>query len=196
MKAFTVFSKHALHRIQERTTLRESEIAEILDANRGLNLGRKPGFDREHWLFYSLQDDDYFVAIRDRLVGKVVTVLPLDFHSNVAWPVTDQQKAEAKALYRAPGQMTTSTAAPDGQRFRVSIGLCDSSGHVRWRSAGKYTITDKYPDPESFSKVYIERMMSCDVDRLRLDMAEVVGITIRIGKNGDPVYFDVPATVR
>ena len=83
MQAFTHFSKHAFDRIAQRTHLRCEDIARILDQKLALNTGRKPGLNRNHLLFYSIPDDDFFVAIQDELTGTIVTVLPLDYsHSS------------------------------------------------------------------------------------------------------------------
>ena len=101
MQAFTHFSRHAFERIAQRTKLSCEEIALIIDRKLIVNTGRKPGFDRNHLLFYSAPDDNFYVAIQDGLTGTVVTVLPLDYHANLAWVVSLEDCALAEAVLHA-----------------------------------------------------------------------------------------------
>jgi hypothetical protein len=48
--------------------------------------------------FYSKPDDAVFVAVHDRLFGRLITVLPLDYHRNLAWDVSDADRRLAKVL--------------------------------------------------------------------------------------------------
>jgi hypothetical protein len=105
------FSRHARRRLGQRCRMSSGELAEILDRRLAVNTGRKPGFEKVHLLFFSPRDDAYFVAIQDRLAGTVVTVLPLDYHEQLAWPVTDEQRAEARRLIDAHAARRWSRAA-------------------------------------------------------------------------------------
>lgn len=98
MQAFTHFSQHAFVRIAQRSALSCEEIAEILDQKRCISVGKAPGFNREHWLFYSLDDQCCFVAIQDTMSGTVITVLPMDYHKKLAWEVKSTDCAHAKKL--------------------------------------------------------------------------------------------------
>ena len=98
MQAFTHFSRHAFERIGQRTKLSCEEIASILDRGLVFNTGKKPGFNRNHLLFYSEPDDDCYVAIQDGLTGTVVTVLPLDNPGNLARKVTPDDCPKAKEI--------------------------------------------------------------------------------------------------
>lgn len=98
MSAFTHFSRHGSQRVSQRLAISAEELAEMLDHGLFVNTGSKPGFRREHLVFWSLKNDEAFVAIRDALTGTVVTVLPLEYHDNLAWPISEEVQLEAKAL--------------------------------------------------------------------------------------------------
>lgn len=70
------FSKDGLARLAEKSSLAFLDLAKILDCNMYVNIGREPGFNREHKLFYSIQEASYYVAIQNIHTGGVITVLP------------------------------------------------------------------------------------------------------------------------
>lgn len=98
MSRFAYFSKHALERVNQRTKLNQFTIAEILDFGLAIDVGSEPVFDRKHWLFFSLLDDCCYVATQDSLTGLVVTVLPMNYHENLAWKVSPVQLQQAEKL--------------------------------------------------------------------------------------------------
>ena len=99
MAILTYFSKHARYRIEHRTRLTDAEITDILENKHIVDIGTEPASRRVHLLFYSLLDDAYFIAVRDSLYGTVSTLLPLEFHALMAWPVkqADLDLAKVKA---------------------------------------------------------------------------------------------------
>jgi hypothetical protein len=98
---FTHFSQHANKRVLQRTRLSTQYLARVLDHRLVVNTGTEPGLPREHLLFYSTPDECCFVAVRDTMTGKVVTVLPLEYHQNLAWAVSPAQVKMAKDLASA-----------------------------------------------------------------------------------------------
>src|SRR5699024_12219163 len=82
--------------------MKEEELVELLDRGAFINTGRKPGFNREHLLFWSTSDNKPFVAIRDKLYGEVGTVLTLNYHENLAWGVDEEGVIAAKELAENP----------------------------------------------------------------------------------------------
>ena len=191
MRKFTVFSRHALSRIQERTRLNETRIAEILDAGQAVFVGRKPGFDREHWLFYSPDDDDCFVAIRDRLVGKVVTVLPLDYHENLAWRITEAQCADARHLHSQPVIAEEPTVVTEEPTRWVIAVQHFTEGRIKTTSLGKYPIRPEHPDPATFFSWWRPNELADNLRSRDIDPESVAGISIRRGNKGDPVFFEL-----
>ncbi|MFQ3190902.1 MAG: hypothetical protein ACI936_002038 [Paraglaciecola sp.] len=93
---FTHFSKHSILRIGQRTKLTPARIADIVDMGLAIDVGVERVFNRKHWLIYSSEDDDFFVAIQDSFTGLVVTVLTIDYHRNLAWKVDKEFFVKAK----------------------------------------------------------------------------------------------------
>ena len=112
MGRFAHFSRHALKRIKQRTGVNYFSIADILDGRMAVDIGQEPVFGRRHWLFYSEPDDCCFVAIQDSMSGLVITVLPLEYHANLAWKISldDCQKAKTLATSCA-GSVASSSAS-------------------------------------------------------------------------------------
>jgi len=90
----TKFTLHAFIRVHDRLRLPPTEIADILDSNRCVPIGRDG--HRVHRLFYSEPDDYYFVAVQDERNGEVVTILPIDYHNR--WKVSHEPLERAKQL--------------------------------------------------------------------------------------------------
>jgi hypothetical protein len=93
---FTHFSNHSILRIGQRTKLTSARIADIVDMGLAIDVGVERIFNRKHWLIYSAEDDDFFVAIQDAFTGLVVTVLTIDYHQNLAWKVDEEFFVKAK----------------------------------------------------------------------------------------------------
>jgi hypothetical protein len=98
---FAYASFHARKRIAQRTSLDILKLMSYLDAEVCINIGYHAGMHRRHLLFYSAPDDTCFVAIQDPRYGKVVTVLPLEYHRRLAWAVSEEQCELAKQRYYA-----------------------------------------------------------------------------------------------
>lgn len=94
-----IFSEHAVLRIKQRTKMTPTDILNLISNGGALNMGTKPGIPKRHLLFYSPVDDNCFVAIQDESDGTVITVLPVDYHANLAWEVTPELEDDAKSLY-------------------------------------------------------------------------------------------------
>lgn len=130
---FTFMSAHAQRRIQERTKMSDYEITSLLDKGLYVDIGRKPGFDRNHLVFYSKKDNCCFVAIRDENSGTVVTVLPLDYQANLAWSVRAEDEKYARTLAtRGPSTRSLhvkgAAKKKKPKRFQVSAQYMDSQG--------------------------------------------------------------------
>jgi hypothetical protein len=93
---FSYFSNHALLRIEQRTSLEPNEIADIIDFGLAVDTGTEPVFEKKHWLIYSIKEDCYFFIIQDKFTGLVVTILPTQYHDNLAWPVDSESFVQAK----------------------------------------------------------------------------------------------------
>jgi hypothetical protein len=93
---FSYFSNHALQRIKQRTLLEPNEILDIIDFGLAVDTGTEPVFEKTHWLIYSIKEDCYFFIIQDKFTGLVVTILPTQYHDNLAWSVDNESFYQAK----------------------------------------------------------------------------------------------------
>ncbi len=94
----TRFTRHAFQRVHERLSLLPGEVATLLDYDLAVNIGVERNGHRLHRLFYSPPDRCCFVAVQDERDGTVVTILPLDYHANIAWPVSEAAQRAARSL--------------------------------------------------------------------------------------------------
>lgn len=193
MQAFTYFSLHAFRRVSERTQLTCEEIAAILDSGLGVPVGRKPGMNRNHILFYSQKDDDYFVAIQDEIMGAVVTVLPLDFHASLAWKVVEKECQSAKRRIQEAHSIWK--PLEDSQKpstFIIAIKYVSDIGKQKTKELNK--ISSK-PYNHEIANLLADKkfpkMLDRLVERKKIDSDSVFGLSIRHGRKGQPVYFEL-----
>ena len=167
----TNYTYHAFKRVQDRISISPGDLAELLDANLVLNIGEEKRTNREHRLFYSEKDKQCFVAIQDMRVGLVITILPIDYHENIAWAVSIQSQREAKKLIVKETIIVDASIAdpeysPDQKtsRFRLSGNFVDEYGHYQkmislgsWPSLPYDSVEILIKDPEFvtflFSKI-------------------------------------------
>lgn len=66
---------------ERRLHLSPEEVAEILDEDKAVPIGRDPKDpDKIHRAFYSKPDDECIVAVQDETNGEVITLLPFSHH--------------------------------------------------------------------------------------------------------------------
>ncbi|MBK1620747.1 hypothetical protein U5801_15815 [Lamprobacter modestohalophilus] len=195
MQAFTHFSKHAFDRIAQRTQLRCEDIAHILDRKLALNTGRKPGLNRNHLLFYSIPDDDFFVAIQDELTGTIVTVLPLDYHANLAWNISSEDCASAKALcMNAAAEHAQSQRSSSATTFFIHGHFIDTEGKQKTKALQKINSVAYKNDLENLlsDQAIFSKLEGVAADK-GIDIKKMFGITIRLGRKGTPRIIDLKA---
>lgn len=147
-------TRHARERIGDRLSTAPDEVAAILDHDLAVLLGADSG--RLHRLFFSPSDEQCFVAIQDQENGDVVTILPLDYHSSLAWevPLEAQERAEllllgskrsaAQAAEREepppdpepPNATTTGGESAGSGTFRIRCYVLTPDGRIRGRGLG------------------------------------------------------------
>lgn len=127
------------------------EVAAILDYDLTVLVGRRDG--HEHRLFFSVPDEQCFVAVQDPVQGAIVTVLPLDYHATLAWTVSEDAQRQSKAVLREgrrSGQVTFATGSSGadsgfslGQRrssssesFKVGCYFENGLGNLRAKTLG------------------------------------------------------------
>src|SRR3990172_4259424 len=97
-----IFSNHAFDRAESRLSMSHDECAVLLDNDLCVDIGMEPlNNNRLHRLFYSVNDKQCFVAVQDQRDGLIVTIWPMDYHSNMAWEVSIECQLEAKYMLLA-----------------------------------------------------------------------------------------------
>ncbi len=99
MKLSTQLTDHAKMRLKERTSLDESAFVAQLANYQTVSVGYRRGVNHWHRLFFSAADRCHFVAIQDISNGDIITILPLDYHENLAWRI--DEVAKENAVYKA-----------------------------------------------------------------------------------------------
>lgn len=118
---FTNLSKHAVHRLNERTCLLEKELTLLLNSNSYFNLGSEIGFNRQHCLFYSAREDRYYVAVQDTKSGTVVTILLLEYHKTLSWKLSKTYLTIDDEVLRRAKLMAKYKLSQDGIPSKISL---------------------------------------------------------------------------
>jgi hypothetical protein len=193
VQQFTHFSRHAFERLTQRTRLSCEEIARILDRRLVVNTGKAPGFNRNHLVFYSVPDDDFFVAIQDELTGTVITILPLEYQANLAWEISNEDCAEArKILLSAPEEETPAQTKLTATVFVISGIFLDNEGNSKIKVILK---TASAPYQNDFKTLFSDHFLFSKLDELArskgINAQQIYSILIRLGNHGNPIIVDL-----
>jgi hypothetical protein len=198
MTITSFFSKHAFKRIAQRTLLTYEEIGLILDGEFYVNTGTEPGFNRDHLVFYSHKDEVCFVAIRDHYSGKVITILPLDYHKNLAWPITESTIAKAQEIYpyslldkEIVGQESFEENEFE-QRIRLTFHYLDQDERRKSKPLHS-VVSDKSWDELLQLAIDIGALALAyeKAKALNVPLEKILGISARIGKRGSMQFFSL-----
>ena len=196
MNRITHFSKHALERLEQRSSLTYYELARILDCNVFENVGRVPGFNKEHRLFFSKKDELFYVAIQDIHTGTVVTVLPPDYYENLYGKITEEQFIAARSLAASPPEAfenydsVSSTTTPPSSFF-VSVSYIDIEGLQKTKA-----VLSEAASPYNFDigEFVGNSLFEADLCRAMLKKGvepnSIFLVSIRLGRKGDLIFFD------
>ena len=97
MKPF--LTNHANKRLLEWTGLSVEKFTKIYEERKYLTTGKEQKSRRMHDLFFSEPDDKCFVSIRDEKNFDIVTILPIDYHSNIAWEISPDAQTYARSIF-------------------------------------------------------------------------------------------------
>lgn len=195
MSTLTHFSDHATGRVSQRTTLTPEEISYLLDNGVFVNTGKFPVFNREHLLFYSDVDKSCFVAVRDRISGTVVTVLPLEYQSNLAWEISEEDQKTAKELWRK-FKASSKTEKRLKRELHTKIGFIhvsmqyiDDEDKIKTRKMFSVPHDEFAGSPEEF---YLSEIFTSKVNEfsnsVRIPVKEITAVSIKKGNNGKPFF--------
>ncbi len=93
-----VLTYHAHEKIEERLLMSAEVLCGILDDDLVVTTGGEKRSNRYHKVFYSPLNKMCFVAVQDCKTGHIITVLPLDYHQNKAWVISDDAQIMAKDI--------------------------------------------------------------------------------------------------
>jgi len=199
----TSYTRHAWTRVLGRLSLSPAEVADLLDWNLCVDIGVEGGSRRVHRLFFSVPDNMCFVAVQDEGYGAVITVLPIDFHENIAWQVGLSAQEAARAL--AEGQVrphvavfeTPKTPADTGpQVFKIGAYLRTPTGSVKGVNLGSWPCrrydnrVENLLEDDEFFKALSEKLTAKGA---HLD--EVETFFVRLGHQGSVTRIS-PAVLR
>ena len=190
MGRFAHFSRHALKRIKQRTGVNYFSIADMLGGGIAVDIGQESVFDRRHWLFYSEPDDSCFVAVQDSMSGLVITVLPLEYHANLAWKVSADDCRKAKTLATS---WTGSVNSHSSSTIRPSIIIVKArytsdAGYAKATTLTKFKASDYGSD---LCKVLNDGSFESEViyqcKKKAIDPSTLIEVSIAIGNDGEPL---------
>ena len=204
MKPQTQFSFHAYERVIERLTMEPDEVAALLDWDLAVKIGVEKGTNRIHRLFYSKEDFQCFIAIQDEKSRTIVTILPVDYFETLAYkiPKTLLDEAEQLVSDRAKPAAAVKVTPPKKDKpvhiaqtpsvFKIQATVSGFPWKPRNFNLGSWpalkcggSIARLLQDAD-----FAQEMQSKIKLKKRPD-EYAVGLLIRLGKNGEPVWVNV-----
>lgn len=170
------FTAHAVTRLKERTSLSPFELNHLFSKEAFINLGCKPGINKDHLLFYSRPDEQFFVAVLDNLIGDIITIWPEEYHQNLHTVLTSKQKLEAQQLAIEASKREQQSAS----MYSVTAGYLDANDHPKAQLLYKASIAHFDWSFENKKMELFEQLKSKRPDAKILNW-----ISVREGKNGD-----------
>jgi|LWDU01.1.fsa_nt_gi hypothetical protein len=189
------FSKHALKRIRQRTKLSLFDIADILDYRKTVNIGSIIVFDKNHYLFYSKLDNSYFVIIQNNTTGKVITILPLEYHENSTLTINYKDLIEARKVSTlcVENNLKTNFVASTAPPLVITIKAhyMSDQGWQKTATLGKLKALDY---DNNLAKVLDEDTFNSKVDQLckikGVDVKKVFTISVSLGSRGSMLEIE------
>ena len=163
----------------------------MLDYGGAIDVGKEAVFDRKHWLFYSDSDDCCFVAVQDALTGLVVTVLPLDYHENLAWKVGEEPLLEARQKASTYIPINANSLIEPPSIIIVKARYMSDEGYQKTATLTKFRSSDYKDD---LFNVLNDKSFESEVNyhckRKGIDTFKVHEISIALGNDGEPLSID------
>lgn len=185
------FTIHGFARLQERTAFEDVDVDGLISGGFAVNIGIELGTQKVHWLLWSEADNECFVVIRDEVTKEILTVLTLEYHNNIAWPVIKDFVARAERI--ATERSKPSLAEADLSSLKIHHPearlLCD---FVFRPVSGQMTLTRRIEpllrDVTNFGRLWEDHYI---LDQFRRKAAKFVGgvvleqLFVRLNKTGD-----------
>jgi len=197
----TVFSKHSSERILTRLSMTKSELANILDNDKTIDVALEPASNRVHRLFYSVKDHCCFLAVQDCKTGTLVTVVPVNNHG-MGNNISLEAQASAQLIIEKPyskhqqSELYSKNLSDTAIKNLKFIGyMFDSSGSIKivnfgteLYNEGDFQI-DELPNNKAFVKEFQQTFHEV-VLKKKLNTSEIQTLYVRIGKKKEPILID------
>lgn len=157
---------HAKERLQQRTSFEPVAFLRLLDQNLSVSVGVESFTRRRHRLLYSEADKAHFVAIQDFETGEVITVLPIDYHENLAWKLSEKSLRKAVWLVNPCLHQVLYGASPTpapGSKCQVTGVFFTEGMHSRNHNLGSHRFERGLPEsPEDAlaDDCFIEKLLT------------------------------------
>ncbi len=138
-------------------------------------------------------DDEFLVAIQDGLTGTVVTVLPLEYHKNLAWNISPADCFKAKEIIiNAFTDNLIQHKTVQATLFIVSCHYLDDNEEQKTKVLKKI-ISSPYKNEmnQLLSDEYIFANLDNFATEKGIDYKSIFSISIRLGNKGVPVFIDL-----
>jgi hypothetical protein len=199
----TNFTWHARERADQRLSIPDDELADMLDWGLTVTIKEEQGSARAHRLFYSHPDQQCFVAVQDTRTKTVVTILPIDFYEllNNKVPISLLDEARRKVSHdyesdfekvQKPDVFNKKPQGPPNLVFKLGVGVKDVQEKFKMRSLGSWPRNNEDQEPEQIidePKLVFELRNRLSNGLKPGDDPQFFGI--RKGNRGDWSFFPV-----
>lgn len=158
----TNFTRHARERADQRLSIPDDELADMLDWGLTVTIKEETGSTRAHRLFYSHPDQQCFVVVQDTRTKTVVTILPVDFYESlndkVPNSLLDEARRKVSHDYESDFGKVQKPAIPTDlpQKpqcdpklvFKICVGVKTVEEKFRMRSLGSWPRNNEVKEPE------------------------------------------------
>ena len=193
----TRFTEHALERVGERLHLSHKEVAQLLDQDMCVALGKDGSSNRVHKLFYSEPDSFWFVAVQDAATGEVITVISIDQHHR--WKVSGDALSLARAkacgeeVSLSPPLPISPELVPVSQMITLRfVGMVGNKSH-RTRAVGlgrmRYELEQV---PFLYQDLAVRDFLKDQASKELLEGEYVEALSAYWGKSGHRKYIEIP----
>jgi hypothetical protein len=121
----------------------------------------------------------------------VVTVLPLDFHENLSWKVTDESILEAKKKASAYATNANRLNDKTPSVFVIKARYMSEEGYQKTKTLKKIKSADYQDNINNFLNEKSFESKVCHFCKEKgIDILNVNAITIALGNDGEPLVIE------
>lgn len=201
----SILTQHSIERIEERLSMPLQNVQRLLKNGFAVHLGVSSRYSgRIYRLFYSEQDENFFIAVQQKNDGAIITILPAKTKLPITHKqprtkpiVTQQARREARKLYFDSKQIKTVAQSVLEKSLPVinQLGVSpnwgkDSRNRIKFRSRYKIKKTSKpfvfevyyqkeIPSLNNFDKVLVDPLFIRDFIYSFQTVSKIAGISLK-----------------